>query len=182
MSATPQKKPASGLAVAVGTGLVLGSAALVQFIGKWEDGGPKVTYTVYADKLAKGLPTGCRGITHHVTDSPVIVGEKWSLDKCNAETSKALAKVQRQLLGCFKVNPPQSVFDAATSHAWNFGAPRTCGSASMAAWNRGEWALGCRRMLVGDDGSLTWTYAGGQFYRGLASRRADEMAFCWEDL
>lgn len=176
MTDQPQKK--GGLAAAIGAGLVFGSVALVSFIGNHEDGGAKVTYTVYADKLAKGLPTGCRGITRYVADEPVVVGDVWSLDKCNAMTSKALAKVQRELLKCFKVNPPQSVFDAATSHAWNFGASKTCGSASMAAWNRGDWALGCRRMLIGDGGSLVWSYVGGKFYRGLAFRRADEMAFC----
>jgi GH24 family phage-related lysozyme (muramidase) len=175
-------KPGKGIAAVVGAGLVFGSMALVDFIGKWEDGGAKTSYTVYADKLAHGLPTACRGITHYITDTPVVVGDVWSKAKCDAETAKALAKVQKQLLPCFKINPPQSVFDAATSHAWNFGAGKTCGSSAMQAWNTGDWALGCRRLLVGDDGSLTWVYSNKVFYRGLANRRADEMAFCWKDL
>jgi GH24 family phage-related lysozyme (muramidase) len=175
-------KPKSSVATAIGTGLVLGSMALVSFIGKWEDGGQKAPYTVYADKLANGLPTGCNGITKYVADEPVVVGDVWSREKCDRITSAALAKVQKQLLPCFKINPPQSVFDAATSHAWNFGAGRTCSSSAMQAWNAGQWELGCRRLLVEDNGKLTWVYAGGKFYRGLANRRADEMAFCWKDL
>jgi len=35
---------------------------------------------VYADKLAGGLPTVCKGITKWASPYPVVVGERWLLD------------------------------------------------------------------------------------------------------
>ena len=165
-------------AAAIAAGLVFGSGPLVDFIGKWEDGGQKAVYVVYADRLANGLPTGCNGITHYVTDEPVVVGDVWSREKCRAITAKALARVQGHLIGCFTRIPPQRVFDAATSLAWNVGVQRACGSSAMQAWNAGQWDVGCRRLLVSDGGKLTWVYAGGKFYPGLANRRAGEIGLC----
>lgn len=66
----------------------------------------------------------------------------------------------------------------ATSHAWNLGASNTCGSGAMRAWNQGQWDLGCQRISRGDDGKLVWVYAGGQFVKGLANRRAAETVRC----
>ncbi|MGY1893648.1 lysozyme, partial [Pseudomonas sp. SDT291_1_S447] len=40
--------------------IALASAPLVIFLGTWEGRGQN---TVYADKLASGLPTVCKGIT-----------------------------------------------------------------------------------------------------------------------
>lgn len=174
-----------------GTGrgaLVLGSTLLLGFLALWESSGRTVT-TVYADNLAGGLPTVCDGITRHITSTPIVVGEKWSAAKCAAETRTAVVKVQNQLLRCFKVTPPQGVFDAATSHAWNFGASNTCSSGAMQAWNRGDWMLGCRRLAFSDAGKPVWSYVrtgrllpSGQpemkFVQGLANRRAAERDVC----
>ena len=168
-----------------GSALLLASAAVVSFIGSWEGTGTKV----YADKLAGGLPTACGGLTRHVTDTPIVVGEVWSREKCDAEMGKALVKVQLQLAKCFKVAPPQSVFDAATSHAWNFGAPSTCASGAMRAWNAQQWSLGCRRLALDDADRPIWSYVktgrtlpNGQpeykFIQGLANRRKAEWQFC----
>ena len=163
--------------VAIGGGTVLlATAGLIAFIGGWEGTGTKV----YADKLAGGLPTACGGLTRHITDTPIIVGEVWSREKCDAEMAKALTTVQLQLAKCFKRTPPQSVFDAATSHAWNVGAPSTCGSQAMKAWNAGQWELGCRRIYISDGGRPVWSYAGGKFIQGLANRRQAEFRMCME--
>lgn len=173
-------------------GLVLASAGLLTFINGWEDGGKRQS-VVYADKLAGGLPTACGGLTKHITTTPIIVGDKWSEEKCEREQRKAVEKVQRQLLKCFTVTPPQSVFDAATSHAWNVGAGSTCNSGAMAAWNEGHWALGCQRLAVSDSGKPVWSYvrtgrklANGKpemrFVQGLANRRWAEWSFCLEDV
>jgi GH24 family phage-related lysozyme (muramidase) len=164
------KGPAAGF-------VVLASGALLTFLALFESSGNTVL-KVYADELANGLPTVCDGITRHVTATPIIVGEVWTVEKCEAETIAAVTKVQRQVGACFTRVPPQSVFDAATSHAWNLGAGKTCGSAAMAAWNRGEWALGCRRLTFADDGRPVWAYAGGKFVRGLHRRRGEETKFC----
>lgn len=169
--------------------LVLASAALMGFLGQWEGEGQNV---VYADKLAGGLPTVCKGLTKHVTSTPIIVGERWSDEKCEREEVAAVERVQLQVAKCFKRLPPQSVFDMASSHAWNFGAPSTCGSGAMAAWNRGEWERGCRRISRGDDGTIVWSFtsridpATGQkvyvFVQGLANRRAAETGNCLKGL
>lgn len=167
---------AKGLAAIAAAGLTVCSPVLYHFLGKWEG---ESQYTVYADKLANGIPTVCKGITHHVTDTPIIVGEVWSKEKCEAEEKAAIVAVQSNLILCFNSRyPPQSVFDMATSHAWNFGYPSTCGSQAMKAWQQGNWELGCRRLQVSDGGRLVWTYANGKFVRGLANRRADERAHC----
>ena len=110
------------------TPLIIASAALLAFLGLWEGNSQ---YTVYADKLAGGLPTVCKGLTRHVTNTPIIVGEKWSAAKCEAEEIRVVTQLQTELLSCFGVQPPQSVFDAATSHAWNLGVNNTCKSSAV---------------------------------------------------
>ncbi|MGV8959209.1 MAG: lysozyme [Stenotrophomonas sp.] len=174
-----------------GTGrgaVVLGSTILLGFLALWESSS-NTRLTVYPDKLAGGLPTVCDGITRHITTTPIVVGEKWTAEKCANETRMAVVKVQNQLLRCFKVTPPQGVFDAATSHAWNVGAANTCSSGAMQAWNRGDWMLGCRRLAFSDAGKPVWSYvktgrvlSNGKpemkFVQGLANRRGAERAIC----
>ena len=112
--------------------------------------------------------------------------ECWSDEKCEAEERAAVVDVQQRLAPCFKRAPSQAVFDMATSHAWNLGPTATCSSGAMAAWNRGQWALGCQRIARGDDGSFVWSYTcktvSGQrqctFVQGLANRRANEAQTC----
>lgn len=165
-----------GIAAIAAAGLTLCSGALYTFLGRWEGEGQNI---VYADNLANGIPTVCRGITHWVTDTPVVVGEYWSDEKCEREEKAAIVAVQSHLILCFKSRyPPQSVFDMATSHAWNLGYPNTCGSQAMKAWQQGNWELGCKRLQVSDGGKLVWVYSNGKFVRGLANRRADERANC----
>ena len=176
------------LAKAIAAGLVLGSAAVVAILGDWEEGA-KTQNIVYADRLAGGLPTVCKGLTRHITKTPIVVGDYWSDDKCAREEAAAIYRVQSRLIECFVLLPPQGVFDAATSHAWNMGVSATCGSAAMAAWNRGEWALGCRRLEFSDGGKRVWSYVKTgrilpngkpemKFVRGLANRRGAERAMC----
>lgn len=172
--------------------LVLVGASLVGFLAEWESG-PQPQLTVYADKLAGGLPTVCNGLTKHVTKTPIIVGERWTKEKCEREESAALGKVQIVLAMCFKRLPPQQVFDMASSHAWNNGAPNTCSSLAMQAWNAGEWELGCRRMSLSDAGKPVWSSVRTgkllpngkpemRFVQGLANRRADETQNCLDGL
>lgn len=183
MTAKPQGLSPKAGAVAGGVlligGLIYGSDRLMTELGNFEGDGQN---TVYADQIAtpKGLPTVCKGITRHVTDTPIIVGEYWPDEKCEREERAAVIKVQFQLRPCFKRQPPQEVFDTATSHAWNFGAGKTCGSLAMQAWNAGDWALGCRRLLQSDSGKLVWVYSGGKFYPGLKTRRTRERNWCME--
>lgn len=176
-----------------GPKLALGSAALVAFLAVWEGGkGAGGDSIVYADKLAGGIPTVCNGLTKHVTPTPIVVGEKWSAEKCELEERRALMSMQLKLEACFNRLPPQSVFDMASSHAWNFGWFATCGSQAMKAWNTGNWALGCRRLAFSDSGNPVWSYvstgrvvdgkAEKKFVRGLANRRQAEFKECVKGL
>ena len=176
-----------------GPKLMLGTAVLVSFLAVWEggkDGGG--SSRVYADRLANNIPTVCNGLTRHVTSTPIIVGEVWSAEKCAVEEQRALISMQLKLEACFTTRPPQSVFDMASSHAWNFGYSATCGSQAMKAWNRGEWALGCRRLAYSDSGNPVWSYVKTgrivngkpemKFVRGLANRRNAEFKECVKGL
>jgi lysozyme len=168
-----------------GGALVFASAGLIAFLGIWEGNDQ---YTVYADKLAGGLPTVCRGITKHITKTPVIVGEVWAPEKCDAEESAAVVAVQTKLIKCFTATPPQRVFDAATSHAWNNGVSATCGSLAMQSWRSGDWSTGCRRIYLSDAGKAVWSYVKTgriidgkpeyKFVHGLANRRQAEYNYC----
>lgn len=179
--------PSGGIVSILVAGVLLvgGSQFVLDFLAKWESSG-RTVLTVYADRLAGNLPTVCDGLTRHVTATPIIVGEVWTLEKCQSETQAAVIKVQRQLARCFTRPPNQTVFDMATSHAWNFGAGATCGSQAMQAWNRGEWGLGCRRLALSDAGRPVWSYVCTvendervcRFVRGLANRRHDEWQHC----
>ena len=85
-----------------GPKLMLGAAALVAFLAVWEGGkGAGGDSIVYADQLAGGIPTVCNGLTKHVTSTPIVVGEKWSAEKCVAEEHKALVSMQLKLETCF---------------------------------------------------------------------------------
>lgn len=66
-----------------GGSVVLVLVDLLTFLGLWERNNQ---YIVYSDKLAGGLPTVCRGLTRHVTKTPIIVGETWSAEKCHASS------------------------------------------------------------------------------------------------
>lgn len=179
---TPSKK--------YGPGLVLGSVVVAAFIGVWEGGKSGDGSSVaYADKLAAGIPTVCAGLTSHITQTPIIVGERWSAEKCLTEERKAISTVQLKLEQCFDEMPPQTVFDAATSHAWNFGVRATCSSNAMAAWRDAKWDLGCKRIAFGDSGQRVWSYVRTgrtlpdgkpelKFIQGLANRRDAEYALC----
>lgn len=172
---------------ALGGFVTLLSPTLMDHLQKWESG-PERVLIVYADQLAGGLPTVCNGLTRHVTRTPIVVGERWTEEKCAVEEANALERVQRDLLACFKRLPPPSVLDMASSHAWNLSASATCGSGAMSAWNRGEWERGCQRISRGDDGRMVWSFtsridpATGRkvftFVQGLANRRADETTKC----
>lgn len=179
--------PNRTLIVVAGAALVAGSPFLMDFLQKWESGKARVL-VVYPDKLAGGLPTVCNGLTKHVTSTPIIVNERWTEERCEAEEQRAVIRMQERLAPCFKRAPNQMVWDMASSHGWNNGPAATCGSGAMAAWNRGEWARGCQRIARGDDGRVVWSFvrdgknADGsprfKFVQGLANRRADEAQTC----
>lgn len=162
-----------------GSAVVGGSSFVMDFLGKWEG---EAQYTVYADKLAGGLPTVCKGITRFTSPYPVIVGERWSPEKCEEVENSVVLETQKNLAQCIKVEVPQEVFDALTSHAHNFGWPSTCNSQTVKEINKGNYEKGCNLLSHKPNGSPNWSYIDGVFYRGLYNRRLDEEKLCLSGL
>lgn len=169
--------------VKIATGaIVLASASLLSFLGKWEGDGQNV---VYPDKLARGLPTVCKGITRHTSPYPVVVGDYWSEARCAEVEQLVVEKGQLALANCL-TNPKigQNTFDALSSHGHNFGMPSTCASRAVGLINSGRIADGCKAIAWAPDGKTpVWAFvtdAQGrkQFVRGLHARRVAEAELC----
>lgn len=166
--------------------IALASASLLTFLGTWEGQGQN---TVYADNLARGLPTVCKGITRHTSPYPVVVGDYWSDARCAEVEQLVIGKSQLQLADCL-TNPQvgQNTFDALTSHGHNVGVPSTCASRAVGLINAGRIAEGCKAMAWAPDGKTpVWAFvtdARGrkQFVQGLHNRRLAESRLCAEGL
>lgn len=159
--------------------LALASTPLMTFLERWE--GRK--YVVYADKLAGGLPTVCKGITKWTSPYPVVLGERWSRAKCDEVEARVVAETQQQLAQCItNTAVTQNVFDALTSLAHNIGVGRVCSSTTVYYINRGDIARGCEAIAHRVNGKPNWSYAGGKFVPGLYNRRLAEMALCLEGI
>lgn len=168
--------------------LVLASATSLGLLHKWEPAvdprNPEAHLIVYTDGIGKGRPlTVCSGLTNAVSKKKLVSGDKWTQAECDLYEGIALEELQTKLAMCFIVLPPQSVFDAATSHAWNFGVSKTCSSASMKEWNRHNYKQGCQLLAFQYDGKTpNWSYSDGKFVQGLQNRRQDEMKVCMKDV
>jgi len=162
--------------------IVMASASLVGLLGKWEGNGQNV---VYADKLARGLPTVCKGITRHTSPYPVIVGDYWSTTRCAEVEQLVIEKGQLALADCLTNQQiGQHTFDALSSHGHNVGVPSTCASRAVGLINAGRIAEGCKALAWGADGKTpVWAYvtdAQGRkvFVPGLHNRRLAEAELC----
>lgn len=165
--------------------LILASAGALGLMHKWEPakGSPDAHLYVYEDKLASNVLTVCSGLTNAVSPKKLVKGDKWNQQECDTNEAIALEVLQSKLALCFTKLPPQSVFDSATSHGWNFGVGKTCGSASMKQWNLGNYKLGCNLIAYQYDGTTpNWSYSDGKFVRGLHNRRLDEADVCMKDV
>ncbi len=151
--------------------LALGSAALVASMHQWE--GQKLT--VYADKLAGGLPTYCSGRTF----PPRPVGERLTRAQCDEIDAQTAAEYGRAILACIPADKlDQNSFDAMTLFAINVGKVGACGSRAAQLLRAGQREAGCRALAAGPDGRPVWSYAGGVFVRGLQNRRQYEANWC----
>jgi len=161
--------------------LMLASPGLMAFLGKWEGEGQNL---VYADQLARGLPTVCKGITRHTSPYPVVVGDYWSPARCAEVEQLVVERGQLGLADCLtNARVSQNTFDALSSHGHHFGTPSTCASRALALINAGRIAEGCRALAWGADGRPVWAYvtdAKGNkvFVRGLHARQLDEARLC----
>jgi GH24 family phage-related lysozyme (muramidase) len=167
----------------IATGAIaLVSASLLGFLGRWEGEGQNV---VYADKLARELPTVCKGITRHTSPYPVVIGDFWSDARCDEVEQLVIENNQLQLADCItNQQVGQNTFDALSSHAHNFGVPTTCASRAVGLINAGRIAEGCQAMAWAPDGKTpVWAFVtdaqgGKQFVRGLHARRLAEASLC----
>ncbi|WP_233564571.1 lysozyme [Achromobacter sp. K91] len=174
------KRVAGGAAALVASGaLTLFSADIQQFLGRWEGEGQNV---VYADKLAKGLPTVCKGITKYTSPYPVVVGDYWSQERCIEVERMVVSKGQLELADCVDVAISQPIFEALTSHSHNFGVASTCASRAVGLINSGRVSEGCNALAHGPDGKPAWSYSDGKFVRGLYNRRLAERELCLSGL
>lgn len=162
--------------------IALASATMMAFLGTWEGNGQLV---VYADKLAGGLPTVCKGITRHSSPVPVIVGDYWSDARCAEVETLVVRKGQLQLADCLSNESiGQNTFDALSSHAHNVGTANTCASRAVGLINAGRIAEGCKALAWAPDGRTpVWSYvtnAQGKkvFVPGLHNRRRAEAGLC----
>ncbi|WP_454867351.1 lysozyme [Pseudomonas farris] len=162
--------------------IALASASLLTFLGTWEGQGRN---TVYADKLARGLPTVCKGITRHTSPYPVVVGDYWSDARCDEVEQLVIGKSQLQLADCItNKQVGQNTFDALTSHGHNVGVPSTCASRAVGLINAGRIAEGCKALAWAPDGKTpVWAFvtdAQGRkrFVQSLHNRRLAEMELC----
>ncbi|WP_159990788.1 lysozyme [Pelistega ratti] len=151
----------------------------MDFLARWEGR----EYVVYADKLAGGLPTVCKGITKWTSPYPVVVGERWSKEKCDAVEKQVTVETQQKLAMCIRNQGiTQHVFDALSSHAHNVGVNATCQSRAVRLINAGKIKAGCDALAHGADGKPVWSYANGRFVQGLYNRRLAERELCLNGL
>jgi len=178
-------KVKGGAAALVASGvLAMFSPSLQSFLGKWEGEGQNI---VYADKLAHGLPTVCKGITKHTSPETLVVGDYWSPERCEQIERLVVSKGQLKLAGCIDVVISQPIFDALSSHAHNFGTASTCASRAVGLINAGRLRDGCTALAHAPNGSPVWSYVTDSkgvkvFVPGLYNRRLDEERLCLSGL
>lgn len=154
------------------------TASLLSFLAYYESSG-KIINTVYADKLAGGLPTVCSGITKYsYTKRPIIVGEYWTDAECKEAEEYVVRDIQIKLSRCMPYST-QEAFEAITSLSYNMGVDRVCREArAVVLINAGQMEEGCRAIAFGVDGRKVWTTVNGVYYEGLHKRRLGEMHTC----
>lgn len=172
-----KKAVSIGAALVASGALALFSPELSDFLGKWEGRGQNV---VYKDKLARDLPTVCKGITRYTSPYPVVVGDYWSAERCEEVERMVVERGQLNLADCINFRISQPVFDALSSHAHNFGTPSTCASRALGLINAGRVREGCNALAHGPDGKPAWSYVEGgkKFVQGLYNRRLAERSMC----
>ncbi len=181
-----QKKVVAGAAALLAAGtLVAYSPQLQEHLGRWEGDGQN---TVYADRLAGGLPTVCKGITRYSSPYPVIVGDYWSEAQCEAVERMVVERSQIKLADCIHVTIRQHVFDALSGFAHNVGVPNVCASRAVGLINQGSIVAGCKAIAQAPDGRPVWSSVRDgvnpdgspryKFVPGLYNRRMAESEMC----
>jgi lysozyme len=159
------------LAAKLAAPLVLGSVALLGAMHQWED----QRLTVYADKLAGGLPTYCSGRTQ----PPRPVGEVLTQAQCNTIDRKTAIEYGRAVLACVPADKfDQNSLDAFTLFAINVGKHGACTSRAAGLMRDGNREAACKALARTPDGRPAWSYASGVYVQGLQNRRQYERNWC----
>lgn len=158
------------LAVGAG-GLVLASLTLIGGLRHWE--GEETT--VYADKLAYGVPTVCAGHT----DWSLVPGQSYTQADCDKIDAKTAHDFGEAVVSCIgETNLDQNMLDAMTLFAINVGKQGACGSRAAQLMRAHKAEEGCKAISHGPDGQRVWSTSGGKFRQGLANRRDFERELC----
>lgn len=150
-----RKAAATALALVASGAITLYSASFNKGLSRWEGDSQNV---VYADRLAGGLPTVCRGLTKHTVSEAIVLGDYWSPEKC-AEVEKQVAlKGQLGIAACLPNTVTQPIFDAASDHGHHFGNPSTCASRAVGLMWEGKWKEACEAFAHAPSGRPVWSY------------------------
>jgi lysozyme len=144
-------KVVAGSAIAIAAGIV----------AYWEGYVP----VGYADPVS--IPTICWGHT----GSGVSVGQRATLEECQALLEGDLAEANQHVRRCIRVPLTANQEAALTSAVFNAGSKLVCGSTLQAKANAGDYAGMCAELD-------RWVWAKGIKLRGLVRRRAAERALC----
>ncbi len=149
----------------------LGGVEVTHALERWEGN----VLAVYADKLARDIPTRCAGDTNHVQ----AVGTKLTSDQCREINRWTLVKYGTAIALCTEwQHLTQRRFDALTLFAVNVGVSGACGSQAVKQINAGNIKQGCDLIAFKPNGEPNWSFADGKFVRGLHNRRLFERAWC----
>ena len=130
---------------------------------------------VYADPLARGIPTYCAG----KTDWKASIGKTFTSDQCKEVNKTTVLKYGTSVLACTTwshLTPRRLV--GLTMFAINVGVSGACNSQAFKAINVGNIKTGCRLIAYKPSCDPNWSYAGGKFISGLHTRRVKEMVEC----
>lgn len=162
---------AIGSGAIVIAGLVVGGPDMVAALQTVE----KQETTVYADKLAYGVPTVCSGYT----DWKMRVGQVYDKAFCDALDRRTAIEYGLAVVDCIgAANLNQRSLEAMTLFAVNVGKAGACGSRAAQLLRAGQHDAGCRAISRGPSGQRVWITAGGKPRKGLANRRDFETAWC----
>lgn len=136
-------------------------------------------HKVYADHLARGIPTYCAGRT----DWSAKPGTLLTSDFCAEVNRITLVEYGYAVLECANwdhLSPNRLV--ALTIFAVNVGKEGACRSQAMVNINRGRIVEGCTLIAYKPNGTPNWSVADGRFVQGLHNRRKAEMTLCMKGL
>ena len=148
------------VAAAIGGGAVAIASVLIT-----GPSGDDVRHNPYKDIV--GVWTVCHGHT----GKDIMLGKTYTKAECKALLNKDLATVARQINRYIKVDIPETTRGALYSFVYNVGAGNFRTSTLLRKINQGDIKGACDQLR-------RWTYAGGNQWKGLMTRREIEREVC----